>query len=129
MKPLRVLVVDDELLIAEMMTEIIESLGHTVTRCTDSADAIGALEKKDHYFDLIVTDLSMPEHNGFDVITVAKALNSEVKAILVTGHAFDERVKRRVCELACRLLGKPFDFENLKTTIQELFPDQPPGAR
>jgi signal transduction histidine kinase len=115
-----VLVVDDEDLIMKMETEILESLGYSVTGFSNSTDALEAYQKEPAHFDLILTDQTMPRLTGIELSKRILALNAKARIILLTG--FSENVtEKQVLELGVkRFLMKPLDLTKLATTVRDV---------
>ncbi len=81
---LRVLFVDDESAIREVMKIELPRMGHDLTLCEDGHAAIKALEKQT--FDAAIVDLRMPGLSGWDVIDHIKKVSPETEVIISTGH-------------------------------------------
>jgi DNA-binding NtrC family response regulator len=81
---LRILFVDDEATIRDVMRIELPRMGHEVTICDDGQTAIAALEK--HTFDVAIVDLRMPGISGWDVVSHLRAVAPETEVIISTGH-------------------------------------------
>ena len=79
------LAVDDDALVLMNTAMILEDLGHTVLQTTSPKEAVAIL-KRDR-IGLLVTDYSMPEMSGGDLIRRARELNPSLPAIVVSGYA------------------------------------------
>jgi len=83
----RILFVDDEAPIAEMGRKMLESLGYSVTIRTNSIDALELFRQKPDDFDLVITDMTMPNMTG-DVLAVQlMAVRTDIPVILCTGYS------------------------------------------
>ncbi|MDQ2102580.1 response regulator [Azospirillum isscasi] len=96
-----ILVVDDDPVSLSIVTKILEKEGNRVTGCTDARQAIESLTF--HDFDLLVTDLIMPQHDGFEVIQAARNLRPDLRIIVLSG--IDERVPPELTMQALTKLG------------------------
>ena len=85
-KRARLLVVDDEPLVREIITQQLEAVGHAVVSVGDSLEALAVLEAGDP-IDLIVSDLSMPGMDGIALLREASQRRPKLPAILLTGFA------------------------------------------
>ncbi|WP_188259701.1 response regulator [Azospirillum tabaci] len=94
-----ILVVDDNPVSLSIVRKLREQEGNTVTGCTDARAAIESLTV--HAFDLLVTDLLMPEHDGSEVIQAAKSIRPNLRIIVLS--EIDERVPP---ELTMQVLAK-----------------------
>jgi len=84
MTGISILFVDDEKLIRKSFTRELRTEGFAVTAAAGGGEAIGALEKKK--YDLVITDLMMPEVDGFGVLKAAKELAPQTSVIILTGY-------------------------------------------
>ncbi len=107
----RILFVDDEPVIANMMQESLESLGYFVTVFTRSVEALEAYQKNPGDFDLVITDMTMPEMTGVDLTKKLLALQPGLPIILCTG--FSEAVN----ETKAKALGVR---EYIKKPVEQL---------
>lgn len=116
-RALMILVVDDHIDTVRALNHLLSTLGHQV-RCATSVQ--GALElARTHPFDLVISDLGLPDGTGFDVIRQMNLLRP-TKGIAVTGR--DEPNDVRDCENAgfSAYLTKPTDLPRLLATIQQV---------
>lgn len=79
----RVLLVDDEALIREAYAELLVDHGYHVTTARDGVDALSVARESSP--DVVVTDVLMPESDGFDLITELKGVLPEVPVIAISG--------------------------------------------
>ncbi len=113
--PCRILVVDDEDYILEILKELLSELGHSVIT-TNSAFAALKLSQQNH-FDIMITDLGMPEMNGLEMAAKVKQIRADIQTILMSGWglALDEKNLTNVDFL----INKPFSIEKIIFTINE----------
>jgi len=83
----RILVVDDEPLVAQVARETLAPLGYTVTAMTDSAEALELFSRDPGAFDLVITDLTMPKLGGEALVRELRALRPGLPVILCTGYS------------------------------------------
>jgi DNA-binding NtrC family response regulator len=114
----RVLVVDDEAAVLLTYRLILERQGYDVLACGTSVQAIAAVQNE--RFDVVLCDYSLEEqHTGFEVISVARKLDPEVPAALLTGYA----TKETADEAASRGIGvmfKPIEIEEFLSTTSNM---------
>ncbi len=84
MKPLNILVVDDEEIIRETLRRWLEKGGHQVAVASDGGEAIEVFGRKP--FDAVVTDLSMPRVGGEEVVRQVKSRAPQTVTVVLTGH-------------------------------------------
>jgi len=111
-----VLVADDESSIRDTIAAVLTKRGCRVTVCENGQEAIDLLNRaKPGDFDLILSDISMPDQNGYQVFAAARRLNATVPVILMTGFGYDPHhsiVRASQEGLQC-VLFKPFQVEQL----------------
>ncbi len=87
----RILLVDDEENIARLEKQMLERLGYKVTACTRSEDALKAFKKRPEDFDLVITDMAMPNMTGVMLARALASIKPETPVIMCSG--FNEFVK------------------------------------
>lgn len=85
----RLLVVDDEPLISKMLTQMLSRIGYEVTASTCPIDALRIFSKTPDRFDLVLTDMAMPELDGLELIKKIRQINAEVPVVISTGNNTD----------------------------------------
>jgi PAS domain S-box-containing protein len=110
---LRVLLVDDDILVSMGAADMLHDLGHSVTEAQSGSHALGILES-DSPFDVVVTDYAMPGMNGFELAQRIKEKNSKLPVILATGYA--ELPANRSIEFA--RLSKPYSTRELAAALE-----------
>ena len=115
----RILVVDDEPAIAQMEQKMLESLGYQVTTLNRSHEALSLFRATPHNFDLVVTDMTMPEMNGVELASRLLELRADLPIILCTG--FNDTIneeKARALGIR-RYLMKPIVKRDLAAAIHQ----------
>src|SRR3954471_14823388 len=115
----RVLCVDDEAILLEVMRRILTRAGYDVVAVNDSHEASKLLRGTPGAFDVIVTDESMPDVTGFDLATLAIEQRSDLGVILMTGlleSAFSDQAKAAGIR---RVLSKPFLPTELLDAVEQ----------
>lgn len=114
----RVLLVDDDEVVLGMGREILESYGYTVVTATNGRRALETLNQDPNGFDVLVTDYSMPEMNGHELIKQAIGVRSDLPGILCSGYM--EKVEGEdLKDLGhTAYMAKPIDWRELSRTIQ-----------
>jgi CheY-like chemotaxis protein len=121
---MRILVVDDNDQIREMLRLLLEQAGHEVLEAANGKLAMNLLKKEQA--DLIITDIIMPEMEGIDLIMAIRSIHPRAKIIAISGGG---RIDPRVClnmadKLgADRILQKPFSRSSILAMAAELFTD------
>ncbi len=82
-----ILIIDDEESLLQMHKTIIESLGYSVTAITKSVDALSTFQNDPEKFDLVITDMTMPNQTGADLAKQMLAVRADLPIILCTGYS------------------------------------------
>jgi len=115
----RILVVDDEDIIRESLTFILKKEGYYVQEAENGLAAYNKLLKET--FDLVITDLEMPEMKGIELLEEIKKLNIQTSVIIITAFG---SLDTAICALrsgASDYLLKPVEFDELLIKIRRLF--------
>ncbi|MEN8190511.1 MAG: response regulator [Thermodesulfobacteriota bacterium] len=83
----QILFVDDETLLVDLGKQLLERLGYSVTALTDSLEALEVFKAQPDRFDLIITDLAMPNMSGTELAREILALREDIPVILCTGYS------------------------------------------
>src|SRR6478735_8267643 len=115
--PARILVVDDERSMREMLAILLKREGHEVSVAENGRAAIDLLNAR--AFDLIVSDARMPDLDGLEVLRHARAVNPTIIAIMVTAYGSPDLL-RGVAQLGVNdYVEKPFNTEVLRFRIRK----------
>ena len=117
-KALRVLFVDDERPLQELMRSELPRLGHEVTVCADGKAAMKALEKG--IFDAAILDLRMPGMSGIDVLEHLKKVAPDVEAVVMTGHASMETAVQAMRLGAFDYITKPCKLAEIEAMLVKM---------
>jgi len=129
LKGLEVLVVDDSEDTAEMVQHLLEIGGASVSAVTSGAEALRLAREKE--FDVVLSDISMPEMDGFQFLSELRKLpgKKDLPAIALTGFGRPEDVRRASSEGFYAHLTKPFDIQTLARLLQKIPHHNAEGVR
>ena len=113
----RVLLVDDDEAILRASKRLIDMLGYEVTAFASSVEALAAVRADPTQFDVLVTDLSMPELGGFDLALQVHALREDLPVILVTGRRSIDEADLAPARIHV-VLDKPYSSEELSAALR-----------
>jgi signal transduction histidine kinase/ActR/RegA family two-component response regulator len=115
----RILVVEDELQIRLLLQDILKALGHQVEVAGNGRIALGMIDNKN--YDLIITDVKMPEMSGSEFFAAIKRKGAalERKVVFVTGDLMNPETLQFVESTGRPWLGKPFDIDAITKTISD----------
>lgn len=110
-----ILLVDDHDATRETLTELIRDLGHHVAAAANQAEAIRLVEER--RFDLVLTDLKLPDGSGLEVMQRLKQVCPQTPVVMITGHATIENAVEATRMGAYEYLTKPVDLNRLRIVI------------
>jgi two-component system response regulator HydG len=113
--PLRLLIIDDDEDHAEVVAESLARVGYECAIATSGTAGARKIEQVD--FDLILTDLRMPDMDGMAILRKAKQEQPEVEVVVITGHGDVRTAVEAMREGATNYLEKPVDLVNLRTMV------------
>ncbi len=115
----RILFIDDEDVLADLGKQMIESLGYRVTSRVNGLEALRLFESQPEAFDLVITDLIMPDLNGDALIKKIHEIRPTIPAILVTGF-MEQMTPEKVASLGIsRLAIKPIVIKDMARFIRQ----------
>ncbi|MDE2181078.1 MAG: response regulator [candidate division NC10 bacterium] len=113
----RILVIDDDEMIHELLSELLRAAGHTVVQAGGGREGLRLFQHGS--FDLVLTDLGMPECTGWEVASAIKAMAPRTPVVLITGWALTldrEKLKESGIDL---VLNKPFQVTDVMALVAE----------
>jgi two-component system, cell cycle sensor histidine kinase and response regulator CckA len=119
-----VLLVDDEPQVRKLLRIMLETQGCTVVEARDGREALEILERDAARVDLVLSDVTMPRLNGFQLARELALARPEMKILLMTGytHVSSE------ADAGFRLLYKPFGLQELVRAVSDLFAGRGAGG-
>lgn len=116
---LRLMLVDDDSLVNEAIAEYLGRKGWVVSAFLNGEDALGALRQDPTGWDVLVTDISMPELNGMDFLRMAKEEAPYIPVIMITGHPSVDSAVFALKRGAADFFTKPFKVQELEVAIRK----------
>jgi DNA-binding NtrC family response regulator len=114
----QVLVVDDEVKLGKLVAEALELDGHAVTRVAGGRAALVELARGG--FDVLLTDLRMPEVDGLEVLKAAQALPTPPAVVMMTAYGTAENAVAAMKAGAADYLTKPFAMDEVRLRVRRL---------
>ena len=119
----RILFVDDEVPITEMNRQRLSLLGYNVTSVNNSIEALQRLTETPDAYDLIITDMTMPQMSGEQLAVEAKKLRPVIPVILCTGYSKKISEEKADAIGVSALLMKPVSIRDMAETIRMVLGD------
>jgi len=114
----RILLVDDETMVLEVLSQGLERLGYSVTVESSSPSALARFTKSPDAFDFIITDQTMPQMSGLELSIAIHAVRPAIPIVIVTGFSPQLNGKSAQSLGVAGILGKPIDFGELSTLMR-----------
>jgi DNA-binding NtrC family response regulator len=119
LRGLRVLVVEDELLIRWSITETLAHAGHTVIEAADGATAVMTLKNDTERIDAVVLDYRLPDSDDLTLLSTVRRLSPESAVVLMTAFGTPDVVKGALDLGVYHVLHKPFEMHDLESLLRE----------
>jgi CheY-like chemotaxis protein len=116
-KSLRILVVEDHADTLRVLARLLDHFGHKISAADSTHSALQFLQSKT--FDVILSDISLPDGSGYEVVSQAKQ-KQPVKAVALTGFDREEDIRRGKEAGFDFHLSKPVDFHELRTVLSQV---------
>lgn len=117
--PLKVLVVDDEEDIVEVIQDRLEAYGFTVITAGTGLEALKKLSME--RFDGIFLDVKMPEMGGMEALEEIRKRDRKIPIIIITSSSTREAAIEAIAKGANDFVLKPFEWEELKAKIEKVY--------
>ena len=121
--PHRILIIEDNEEILQALTNFLRKKNYTVAAATNGLDGLKLYESAADNFDLVITDLVMPNISGVAVISIIKKKNPNIPVIAITGYGEQPGALAREAR-ANIIMEKPFKPNKLIKNIQKLISEQ-----
>jgi len=110
----RILLVDDEAPLLDLLKRYLERLGYEVEACLTPADALQSFEADPSRYSLVLTDLTLPGMSGDEMIARMRAIAPKLRVIVASGYPYEPKGKRTA------FLQKPFLPKMLADLIEQM---------
>jgi len=116
-KPGRILIIDDDGVVRDLLSDILRAEGHTVVPASSGREGLRLFRQG--AFDLVLTDLGMPEFSGWEVAAAIKAIAPKTPVAIVTGWGITlDRAKLKEAGIDL-VLNKPFQYRDVMAIVAE----------
>jgi len=119
----KILVVDDESQIREMLSDALKLFGYQAAAAPDGPSALEMLDKD--RFDMILSDINMPRMSGFELLGLVEKLHPRVKRVLMTAYNLDDYMRFARDHNIGNVMTKsvPLDFKEIREVLNALLND------
>jgi CheY-like chemotaxis protein len=105
--------------VREVLADLLEEQGHRVTQVESGKAGLDALGSSS--FDVVFTDLSMPEMDGWAVARDVRERYPKVRVVMVTGYGTSVAQHTEQLHLVDGVLGKPFEYDDISGILRRLY--------
>ena len=116
----RILVADDDRAVAEFVRRALTHGGHTITLVEDGLAALHVLETNDDPFDLLLTDIVMPQMDGIALALKVARDYPTLRVLLMSGYAAERQRAHNLDVIIQRVISKPFTLNELIKVVDEV---------
>jgi len=113
-----ILVVDDEPLILELVSAVLEDLRHAVVAVGNSRDALAVARERSAELRLLISDVTMPDMNGDELADAITEFCDSVAVLLMSGQPGDSQLADERDN--CDFIKKPFSVTDLLSKVEEM---------
>ena len=121
-----ILLIEDEPRLRQNLQTLLQSTGYCVTTAANGAEGIQQVQEES--FDLVLTDLVMPDMSGRDLAQRVSSLRPDAKVIYMSGYTNDAIVHHGVRDAEVAFLQKPFTSDELAHKLREVLEGTPEAA-
>jgi DNA-binding NtrC family response regulator len=114
----RILVAEDDQVTRDAMSEILAAGGHQVDTAADGEAAIAMVRR--HAYQLVISDLTMPKHDGMAVLRETLATAPETKVMIVTAYGTIDKAVEAMRQGAADFMTKPVSIEAIELKVRQL---------
>ena len=114
----KILVVDDEPSFRNIMKRVLVNDGHNVTLAEDGCEGLRQLKNKS--FDIVLTDINMPNMDGWEFLKNVDILYPELTTAVITGLSSSERIPQDPSLSPKKIMQKPVSIKNIRKLIKDL---------
>jgi signal transduction histidine kinase len=118
--PKRILLVEDHDHSRESLQRMLSMRGHTVTEAGTAAEAVAAVRESD--FDLVISDLGLPDEDGYALIKRLQGMRHDLRGIALSGYGMEEDLRRSSDAGFLAHLVKPVTFRTLEAALAAVVP-------
>jgi CheY-like chemotaxis protein len=116
----RILLVDDDPIVRQASTGLLQLLGYEVVICEDGQMAVDYYREHGREIDLVLLDLVMPRLGGLETFRALKAIDPSVKVVLTTGYGHNEAVQALLDEGVVGFAPKPYHARTLSEMLARI---------
>ena len=115
----KILVLDDEEMIRDLLKETFQKKKYEVEIAVDGNEALKKIQA--NHFDLLVTDLRLPDISGMDILSRVKKKHPEMGIIMITAYGSIKNAVKAMKQGAFDYIAKPFNLDEMEMVVEKFF--------
>lgn len=123
-----VLVIDDEEIVRQVLTGLLNTLGYRVLLAADGLEAVARLREHGNDIALAILDMIMPHQGGCETFDALRAIRPDLRIVIASGHSLNDDAQKLLNAGASGFLQKPFSRDALARTVHQALALRPPDA-
>ncbi len=116
-----ILLVEDDTVVMDVNKSMLENLGYTVLTASNGREALEVCRSEHERVDLLLSDITMPEMDGIELLQTVKEQHPSLKVILMTGYPLAGENVKELKDMDVICLQKPVNLKQLASVIQHVF--------
>lgn len=114
------LVVDDEEIVLEVTSSMLENVGFKVLKASDGRECVDIFHQHQNEILVVLLDATMPRMNGEEAFRELRRIQPDVKVILTSGYSEQDATRHFPTEGLAGFIQKPYSFNQLKAKVREV---------
>lgn len=114
-----ILILEDEEVVLNIARIMLEKLGYTVVAAGSASQAMEAARERDGRIDLLLSDVIMPDINGFEFASQLNSIYPDIRVLFMSGYTADVIARHNILKKGVHFIEKPFSLKILSTKIRE----------
>jgi PAS domain S-box-containing protein len=120
----KILLVEDEEMVRNLSREVLEACGYEVTEAINGVEALNICRQTNCSFDLLMTDVVMPQMGGRELAEKMAQMKPEIKVLFTSGYTDDSVFQQSINEKGINFIQKPFTFDSLAGKIRKILEEK-----
>ncbi|MCF7886070.1 MAG: response regulator [Candidatus Marinimicrobia bacterium] len=114
----KILIIEDEVNLTKAAQEMLEYNNYEVDTASDGQEALEKLENKDFYYDLIISDVLLPDTNGIKLLDSFRKFQGDIPIIFSSGYADERSKQEKILDKGIPFIQKPFKIKDLLKKVR-----------
>jgi len=115
-----ILLVDDEDSIRDFLSEILKEQGYKIIEASNGKEGLHKFIESNEQIHLLISDITMPEMSGPELINELREYQPDIKAIFISGNVENEFIKKHTSHANVSFLQKPFTYDTIISKVREI---------